>query len=119
MFTNQPSWSGPFGLVVTSTGYGAGGPGSSPTVGTCGAALSYLLHWGLVRDSLTMELTEDMMLTRSKLMTASAEELRINSKTSWESIRNSLIVYPDFLTIFFLCKQCLEHRNTDISSMYC
>jgi hypothetical protein len=31
--------------------------------------------WGLIRDFLTMELTEDMMLTRSKLMTASAEIL--------------------------------------------
>jgi pimeloyl-ACP methyl ester carboxylesterase len=27
MITNQPSWSGPFGLVVTSTGHGAGGFG--------------------------------------------------------------------------------------------
>jgi hypothetical protein len=44
MITNQPSWSGPFGLVVTSTDYGAGGPGSSPAVGTCGVALSFLLQ---------------------------------------------------------------------------
>jgi hypothetical protein len=49
MITNQLSWFGPFGLVVTSTGYGAGGPGSSPAVGTCGVTLSFLLHWGLVR----------------------------------------------------------------------
>jgi hypothetical protein len=49
MITNQPSWSGPFGLVVTCMGYGAGGPGSVPAVGTCGVALSFLLHWGLVR----------------------------------------------------------------------
>jgi hypothetical protein len=34
MFTNQSSRSGSFGLVVTSTGYGVGGPGSSPVVGT-------------------------------------------------------------------------------------
>jgi hypothetical protein len=45
MFTNQPSWSGPFDLMVTSTGYGAGGPaGLSPAVGTYGVTLSFLLQ---------------------------------------------------------------------------
>jgi hypothetical protein len=44
MITNQPSWSGLFGLVVTSTGYGAGGPSSSLAVGTCGVTLSFLLR---------------------------------------------------------------------------
>jgi hypothetical protein len=44
MITNQLSWSGPFGLVVTLTGYGAGGPGSSLAMGTCGVTLSFLLH---------------------------------------------------------------------------
>jgi hypothetical protein len=44
MTTNQPSWSGSFGLVVTPTGYGAGGPGSVPAVGICGVTLSFLLQ---------------------------------------------------------------------------
>jgi hypothetical protein len=48
--TNQFSWSGSFRLGVTSTVYGAGGPGSVPAVGMCGVTLSdFLLNWGLVR----------------------------------------------------------------------
>jgi hypothetical protein len=39
MITNQPSWSGHFGLVVTTAGYGAGGPGSVPAMGMCGVTL--------------------------------------------------------------------------------
>jgi hypothetical protein len=49
MFTNQPSWCGSFGLVVTFPSYNAGGPGLVPTVCMCGNTLSFLLHWGLVR----------------------------------------------------------------------
>jgi hypothetical protein len=44
MFTNQLSWFGPFGFVVTLPSYGAGGPGSVPTVGMCGGPLSFQLH---------------------------------------------------------------------------
>ena len=44
MITNQPSWSGPFSLVVTSTNYGRGGLGSVPAVGTSGVTLSFVLH---------------------------------------------------------------------------
>jgi hypothetical protein len=44
MITNQSRWSGHFGLVVTSTGYGAVGPGSVPALGMCSVTLSFLLH---------------------------------------------------------------------------
>ena len=45
MITNQPNWSGSFGLVVTSTGYGADVPDSVPAVGTSGVTLPFLLQY--------------------------------------------------------------------------
>jgi hypothetical protein len=48
MFTNQPSWSRSFCLVVTLPSFGAGIPGSVPSVSMCYVTLSFLLHWRLV-----------------------------------------------------------------------
>jgi hypothetical protein len=45
MFTNQLSWSGSFGLVVTLPSFGTGGLGSvSPGCRTCGVTLPFLLQ---------------------------------------------------------------------------
>jgi hypothetical protein len=49
MFSNQPSWSGCFGFMVTLPIYGAGGPGLVPALGICDVTLSLILHCGLVQ----------------------------------------------------------------------